>query len=130
MELKITPVDKTAEEDGVWADYRGVKLKIARANNERYTREFRRLTRPYQKQIAKNKLDPDLAKEILAKAAAKGLLRDWKDFYINGEKVPFSLENATQLLLNDEDCLDFVTEFAQDMDNYVVEEMEELAKES
>lgn len=129
MDFKITPVDQEAEQEGVWTEYLGVELLIARITNDVYKRAFRRLSKPHQKKIDNRTIDDKTTKDILAKSVAKGLLRDWKGFVIDGKEIPYSYENAVQLLKNDPDCLDFVMEFAQDLDNYIVEQQEETKKE-
>jgi len=127
--LKITPTDPKAEEEGVWTDYRGVKLKIARLNNPKFQRAFKKFTRPYQKEMRKGTLDNDISKEILAKAMAEGLLVDWKDFVVDDQEIPYSRDAATSLLINDTDCADFVHEFASDLDNFITEAEDDLEKE-
>ena len=131
--LRITPVDDDAAENGAWANYRGVKLRIARANNPKFRSVFMRLTKPYQKELnAQNAgaLDEDIMRDIMAKALSEAILTDWSNFVIDGEEIPFSKENAYSLLFNDEDCREFVTEFSRDLDNYIREEEVELSGKS
>ena len=123
--LKITPIAKTAEE-GAWANYRGVKLLIARANNPKFKTTFRRLTKPYKKEMENETLDEKTSGDLLAQAFAEAILLDWKDFVINGKEIEYNKENAADLLINDPDCLQFVTDYANDIDNYLTVDEDEL----
>lgn len=131
--LRITPVDDDAVENGAWANYRGVRLKIARANNSKFRSLFMRLTKPYQKDLSAqnaSSLDENVMRDIMAKALSEAILMDWDNFIIDGEAIPFSKENAYSLLYNDEDCREFVTEFSRDLDNYIRDEENSLSGKS
>lgn len=126
--LKITPVGDKADL-GAPAIYRGVELKIARMNNTRYKTAFRRVTRPYQKEIETNTLDDKTSDELYCQALAEGILVDWnKTTFPN--KVEYTIDNAKDLLLNDTDCRDFVISFASDINNYLEEQEKLVTKES
>jgi hypothetical protein len=129
MTLKITPTNSENEEEGSWGEYRGVKLLVARANNNKFKREFKRLSAPHRRAIQKGKLDEETANSIVVRSAAVGLLRGWKNFIVDGKEVEFSLKNAIDLLKSDPDCLDYIQEFADDVDNYIIDEIEDLSKE-
>jgi hypothetical protein len=116
--LRITPIAETAEQ-GARTNYRGVDLLIARANNSKFKAAFRRLSKPYKKQIDNETLDEATSEDILAGALAEGILVDWKNFVVNGEQIPYTLDNAKELLKNDPDLVDFVTAFSKDIDNYL-----------
>lgn len=126
MDLKITPVDKNAEQEGVWRTYRGVDLLIARGNNIAFKSAFRKLTKPFQREIERNIISERDSENILAEALADGVLLDWKNFVINNKEVPYTKQNAKQLLINDPDCRDFVQEVANDLDNYIIEQKQDL----
>jgi hypothetical protein len=123
--LRITPVADTAE-TGVEQVYRGVKLKIARANNTRFKKIFRRLTQPYSDQLAKGTMDEQVSEEIYLQCVADSILVDWSDFKVDGEEIHYTVENAIELLKNDKDCLDFVMAFANNLDNFLIRDEEEL----
>ena len=115
-------------ESGAIGTYRGVALKIARMNNARYKAIFRRLIRPYQKEVENNTLDDQTSDSILCEALAEGILIGWNKETFPG-KVSYTVENAKDLLLNDPDCREFVTEFANDINNYLDAEEAEITKE-
>lgn len=126
--LQITPIDHSKEEDGSWGSYLGVPLLIARANNDKFKKVFRRLSKPHKRQIEKGTIDDATAKDIMVKSLASGVLNGWEARYFPGT-LEYSEETAIELLNNDADCMDYVQEFAADLDNYIKEEIEETVKE-
>jgi hypothetical protein len=126
--LKITPVGDKAEL-GSWANYRGVKLKIARLNNTAYRNKLRSLMRPYQKEIDNNTLDDDLSDQLICEALTGTILLDWEKETFPG-KVEYTKDNAIDLLINDIDCRNFVLEFAGDIGNYLERDEVATKKES
>ncbi len=128
--IKITPVDSTAANDGAWTNYRGVDLRIARANNDNFKKTFMRLARPYRKDIAQDNLDEKISESIMCEAIADAVLVDWKNFSINGTEVPYSRANAIALLKNDADCRKFVQDFSADLSNYISRDKEEVVAKS
>lgn len=132
--LRITPVDDNKVEEGTWTQYRGVKLRIARANNTKFKRLFTQMMKPYQSRgnptaINDNISEEDM-KEILCTAMSKAILMDWDNFSIKGEDIEFSEENAYSLLFLDDDCRDFVHQFANNLENFLKEEEEEIVGKS
>ena len=130
MELHITPVDHKAQEDGTWAFYRGVRLLIARNNNPRFKASFRRLSKPYERDLEKGTLPEETSEHILCRSMAEGILVGWDEttFVINGEQIEYSIDSAYNLLKNDPDCRDFINEFAGEVSNFLRTEQEELTK--
>lgn len=125
--LKITPVGNKADL-GAWGTYRGVKLKIARLNNNKYKAAFRRLMKPYQREIENNTLDDDTSDQLICESLAEGVLLDWKKETFPGE-VEYSKDNAIDLLMNDTDCRSFVMDFAGDINNFLEDDEAEVTKE-
>ena len=130
MKLMITPIDKDAEQNGVWTEYREVKLLIARANNTKFKTAFRRITQQYEDL---SNLPEEKSAELLSEALAEGVLLGWKNFKIydaNIEKeVEYSKINAKNLLVNDVDCREFVTDFANQIDNFIIQDRKKLSGE-
>jgi len=125
--LKITPVGDKAEL-GAKVIYRGVELLVARMNNSKYKYVFRQLIKPYQKEVENNTLDDDTSDRLLCEALAEGILLGWNKDTFPGN-VAYTKENAVELLLNDSDCRDFITDFANDINNYLEEDEEQITKE-
>jgi len=123
--LRITPVDEEAVNNGSWTTYRGVKLKIARSTNQKFKTVFMRLSKPYQRRLATDMTttsDEDSLREILCKALANAILIDWGNFVIDGKEIPYTEDNGFSLLMNDEDCRQFVSEYSQNLENFIKEE--------
>lgn len=130
-------------EEGVWTEFEGSRLRIAHVSCMDFQRKLARLQQPHAKKIEKGTLSPDVQKAILCKAMAGTILRDGdffravkgpdeKPVFENGkpklEKVPFTEALAEQVLKNQVNVREFVTEYAGDLDNYRQEETEELGK--
>ena len=125
--IQITPVDAELETNGVWADYYGVQLLIARANNDAFSNKFRSLSKPHRRQIDAGTLPERITKGILVQSMAFGLLLGWKGLKSGGVEVTYSKANAESLLSNDADCREFVTDFAANLSNYYQAEIEEIS---
>lgn len=122
--MKITPIDEDRAADGTWTDYMDVPLLIARANNDKFRKIFRRLSKPHANAIEKNRLNDDIAQKILCRAMAEAILVGWKQEQFPGN-LEYSVDTAEQLLLDDMDCRDFVYEFSKEAENFYVTEIEE-----
>ena len=129
MKLKITPVDSNAEINGVWTNYRGVDLLIARGNNIKFKAIFRRLTKPYQKEMDENNLGEEKSADLLCEAMADAILLGWKNFVIEDKTIEYSKINAKNLLINDPDCREFVVDFSNEIDNFIIEDRKKLSGE-
>lgn len=125
IDVDYNPVQTS---DGVWTDYGGSKLLIAHVSNMDFQRKFARLQQPYAKKIANGTLSPDVQREILCKAMAGTILKDGEFVNSKKEPVPFTVELATQVLTNQVDVREFVTEYAANLDNFRQEEADELGK--
>ena len=126
--LKITPTDSSLEKNGTKTNYRGVTLIIARSNNVKFRSVFNQLSKPYRKEIQDNSINEKDSRDIMIQAFARAILVGWEDFQIDGREVPYTLKNAIDLLTNDPDCYDFVSDFSGNLSNYLVEEEDELVK--
>ena len=127
--LQITPIDHNREDNGTWTIYRGVQLLIARASNTRFKAIFRRLTQPYQRELDQGGLSEEKSAEILCESLSDAILLGWKGFVMDGEEVEYSKENAKNLMLNDPDCREFVTNFSNDIENYIREDRDKVLGE-
>jgi hypothetical protein len=129
MDICITPINKDAEENGSWGEYMGVGLLIARGNNTNFRRSFRRLTKPHKREIDKGTLSDSESESILCQALAESILVGWKNLKVGGKNIEYSVANAKSLLLNDSDCRDYVQNFADDLDNFIKQDEEEVKGE-
>jgi len=119
----------TQTEDGVWAEYNDSSLLIAHVSNLRFQRKLARLQQPHRSKIERHSLDPKIQSEILCKAMAGTVLLGWKDVVdANKQQVQFSEELAANVLINQPDIREFVSEFATDLDNFRDEAVKELGE--
>ncbi|WP_373081177.1 hypothetical protein [Zhongshania sp.] len=123
QDLRLTPVTEETSRKGIWAPYYGAKLRIARMNSPAFINHFNRLMRAHKSQ---KHIPEETSNDIMCQCLSKHVLVDW-EWEVNGEKIPYSKDNAYSLLFNDTDARDFVVEFASDLTNYL-EEQEEEAK--
>jgi len=125
MSLKITPTDSIKEQEGVWTKYLNVDLKIARGSNPKYLSELAKRSRTFESRFKKSKASNKEMTEALCQSAARYLLVDWKNFKPGNDNVPYSIDNAVDLLTSDIDCRQFILDFSDDLDNYLAEETEQ-----
>lgn len=127
MDISKFQTNKSAEEEGVWVDVdgNGTKIKVARINNPRYKKYFQKITKPYKRQIRNGTLAEELAEKLLVDALANTILIDWQGFTRGGEPFPYSVDNARSFLQESADFRDFVSDAANEMENFRAEELED-----
>lgn len=119
-------VNETKALGGAWFPYQGdVEFLVAKTSNKNWRKQA-------QAQMAKNKriLDTkdadgvateaadDRMTEIMIDVMAKTILLDWKgELHLNGEKLPYSHENAKKLL-QFEGFRDMIAGFAADEEKF------------
>lgn len=122
--IKLRPVNYRWESEGVWVDYYNARLKIASTDALEYQADLQASLRKA------NGLDyGDLRSQhsILAGVAARTLLKDW-EIEDDGEKVPYTSEEAEKVLLDDYKTFKFIVDFAHDEANYKEQERKKIAK--
>jgi hypothetical protein len=130
MGFCIDKNDQDKQKAGTWVDYDGGSFLVAHFSSSDFQRALNREQAPYKKKVDKGTLDPKISKRILCKAMAEGLLLDWKEVENRKkEDIPYSKENATAALMNDDDFREFVQEFSMESDNYRAEQIDETVKQ-
>lgn len=120
-----------AFEDGEWDEFEGGRFKIARMGNPKYRDAYRRLEKRFRKEYG-DELDAEQQDRLHASALAEGVLRDWSD--IDGEEdgkvvtVPYTVDNATELLIRDPKLVAWVARKATDLERFENREIESQAK--
>lgn len=122
--MRITPIDDKKVNEGSVFNYMGVPLTIARANNEKFKKVFRNLTKPYQREIDRGSIKNELAEELLCKALAQTILLGWDADKMPGN-FPYTVENAESLLMNDPDCREFVMTISKEAENFYASDAED-----
>lgn len=118
-------------EEGVWTDtFKGCEFLVAHVSSMDFQNKLARLQQPYAKQIEKKKLKPEIQKQIMCKAMAGTILKDWRGNLVDKDNNPVKFTEALgeRLLMNDVEAREFITEFASDLDHYREEETEDLGK--
>ncbi|MGE4486371.1 MAG: hypothetical protein AB7C95_00925 [Synergistaceae bacterium] len=128
MDIKITNIDKKSEVDGVWMDYLGVSICVARQNNPAFLDKLKELSakegrRPFHKLPSKKR------NEVIKRTIAETIIVGWEGFMLGGKELEYTPENAYQLISNDPECLNAVTTFSMDLENYIAVEEEETGEE-
>lgn len=128
MDIKITHIDKKAEVDGIWMDYLGVSLCVARQNNPQFLKSLKAHAAKHGKRPF-HALPKDKQNAVVKQAIADSILVGWEGLIIGGEEIPYTAENAFELITNDPECLNAITTFSMDLANYVVAAEEETGEE-
>ncbi len=121
--IKITKTDDDKQRDGVWTEYYGVKLLIARFPSDEASKILNRI----RKRRRNREIDvtSDEAQAAIRNMIAEKVLLGWDNF-----DHEYTVENARQLLKDDPDCLDFVSDFSRDIDNFLMEDEDTTVGES
>ena len=115
----VDAIDPKAETEGLWAEFSGGQFKIASSSSSSYQKRVAKIYLPHRRKIEKGTLDPEIGKDLMARALAGNILTDWKGVHTqDGEVLKFSVEAANNALANNEDLRDFVLEYASDIGNY------------
>lgn len=130
--------DKAAESDGVWVNAgAGLRLKIARLGNPKYTKYLNELLKPVREEVTGvGELDASLVQKATIQAIAKHILVGWENLTEtkteNGIPVldeqgnpievpiPYSYEKAHELLNDVPDFGEMVLGYAKRLDLYRV----------
>lgn len=120
MAIKITRLDNKKVTEGVWTEYLGVELCIARHNNLAYLTALKLEAEKIGPKPL-HKLPQSVRSSIVMKAMAEHILVDWRGLIVEGEEVEYSPANALELLTNDEECLSFVIDFAMNTMHFMLE---------
>jgi len=129
-------IDQVKRTDGVWKKLSmipGAKVKVAKADNPNAERLVRSLYKPYAKVFRQKKeLDPGIQDGIQIKILSQAILKDWDGIPgIDGNPVPYSIEEAESLLSDPEfgkELRDEIQEFADDFSSFQAEEDKELGE--
>jgi len=119
----------TLTTSGVWTKYNGTKFLVAHMSALPFQRKLARLQQPFRSKMEKGTIDPKLQRDLICEAMAGTVLLDWTDVVNSaGEQVAFSEELANQVLVNQQDVRDFISEFAINLDNFREESLNEMGK--
>lgn len=121
--------NKVLENEGVWVDLGdGASIKVARVGNKENTTLVKRLTAPHKVAIRANKLPDEIWEKITIEAVASTILLDWKGLKEDGKLIPYSKENAVQLLTDYKDFRDQVSGLSSELALFQAEDEAAVTK--
>lgn len=134
-------ISNTQQAETIEREFKGVTLVIARGDNRDFRDKHRKLVNKAKHASSANKrkkfngewaesLSAEDNDKLKAQAFAGTILVGWRDFNIDGKEIPFSEENAADLLFHDSQCMNFIDEESDDLDAFYKEEKEALVKKS
>ena len=136
MSLKTTfGTNQKAEREGAWieicsnADGSIARIKIARAGrrNKAYTKAMEKETRPYRAIL--NDLDTKTDDKITNTVLVSAIILDWEHMQVDeGTDLPFTKENALQVLTQFPDLADLINRKAWEAETFRAEQLEDEAK--
>jgi hypothetical protein len=134
--FKAAPNEKLTQ--GVWVPYGEfrVKIRYAGKENKKYAKCLRTLTAPYERVLNNPDLNIDdatqkILDDVFAEIYARSILVDWEDFTdATGELLPFSEENAKQVLIDLPLFFDEIKTVAGTMQAFREQKLEDESKNS
>ncbi|MEG3078476.1 hypothetical protein R3F64_01230 [Halomonas sp. 5021] len=108
--------------EGTWVNILGGQFKVARAGSAEYEKALEDCG--YRKQE-----EPQAKQEALYTAIATGILRDWREVVdCNDKTIPYSVENAVEVMLENPDLVGRILNEASDLANFRREDLENQKK--
>ncbi|ASK18380.1 hypothetical protein [Halomonas sp. N3-2A] len=129
MAYQFNRFDQAKITDGEWADFEGGRFKIAKSGNTVHLEASERISKELNKKYPDG--DVPILERLRATARewAEGVLRDWEEMEAaDGSTVPYSIENATTLLMNDEPLFNEIRRKSRQMARFEQEYVEKEAK--
>lgn len=133
MDVAKTRLDLKAANEGVWFKVdKTTKFLIARLPNDAFQNKFERLAGRKQTAVARNQLDKAESNAIVGEACVGTVLLDWEGLEENGQKLPFTPENAKRLMTDPAhpEFQEIIIGFAQEKAAFREELIEEDIKKS
>lgn len=131
FELNKLATDRTKETEGVWEDIGGdASLLVARIGNEKYKEGYKRLPKGTRRMIENQTIPDDQADDIICGLFARTILLDWKNLSEGGKDIPYSEENAKQMMLKYPEFRELVSDLANDFQRFHEESVEGDVKNS
>lgn len=147
MSFISNKVDKEKKLEGVWAEFGGAFWKIASLDrNTDYIKKITDARKKIENAWKKKHKGKDFdfleaitedesgeALSLMARAIAGTILKGWSEdvhhYNEENELVPlkFTEENAVELLMDNPEVQEFITEFAQEISNFEREEVSKIS---
>jgi hypothetical protein len=133
MDLNEFETSESLELDGVWVDIGdkdGTQLLVARIGNSSFNNALRAKMKPFRNLIQRDKMPVESQEKIMTEVMSECILLDWKNLKYNGKVVKYSQKKALELLTSIKDFRELVTEIANSMETFRLQEEEEDVKNS
>ncbi len=125
MDIKNFKTNQDLEENGKWEEFEnGCRLLIARAGNKKWKEYWKKISKPYRKQIKRETLSEEKGNELIINAMAQTILLNWENLLNDGVPLEYSKENAI-MVLSIPDFRETVSEISQSMEAFQAELDEE-----
>ncbi|RUR38551.1 hypothetical protein [Vreelandella populi] len=128
MAYQFKRFDESKMTDGKWEDINGGRFKIAKSGNPVHLQASERITKEQKEKYPDGDIPIMERLRGAAQEWAEGVLRDWEGMELDGQAIPYSIENATILLLNDDPLFDAVRRKARQMRRFENEYTEKQKK--
>lgn len=127
--MKITrfKTDASKEQEGVWVEIGdGARIRVARAGNARWKAYFRKILKPYRRQIRADILPEEVADKLVVDALAHTVLLGWDGLEdAKGKKISYSVAKAQALLTEYPDFRALVEDASSEAEAYREAELED-----
>ncbi|MGP9796198.1 hypothetical protein ACT3UJ_02385 [Halomonas sp. 86] len=128
MAYQFKRFDESKMTDGKWEDIKGGRFKIAKSGNPAHLQASERIAKEQQEKYPDGDIPIMERLRGTAQEWAEGVLRDWEGMELDEQAIPYSIENATVLLLNDDPLFEAVRRKARQMTRFENEYTEKQKK--
>lgn len=134
---KSSQTDPNKEKDGVPLEYglnskkEPITFTVARegGRNVQYQKVAEHIFKPFRRQIQHGQIDPDVLEDLLAQVYAKSVVKGWNGVEDeHDEPLEFNEANVKKLLTDLPVVFDAIKEVARDYNQFLLESLEEDAK--
>jgi hypothetical protein len=131
MDIDNAFANPTAENEGVWIDYRdGSKVKIARIGSLAFTKAYDAALKPHRRRQRAGTMDTVTETRILCEVVSRTILLGWEGFTQLGKEWKYSQKRAFDLLWGSLDFRNEVVELATAEETFHQDVQEDSEKNS
>lgn len=122
----LLKTDAEKEAKGVEVDIGdGIKIRVARFNNEEFQSYWEAITKPFRRQIENNTISKEDLRELMIDAISETVLLGWSGVKVKGKEFPYSKDNAMTLLRDLKEFRDIVSEESRRFEHFRAQDMED-----
>jgi hypothetical protein len=134
---EVFGADKGLQANGMWTDYGNISIKLAFAGkaNPRYEIVLEKKTQPIKRYLNSTRLqrDPEIRRQIehaMIAVYAEVVVLDWKGVTRGGKSLKYSSAEGKKAMIEFPALWEFIREYANELENYQAEDLEEDSKNS